>query len=187
MILSDFGSWVSPCRVIPPSMPSQTGRQWCYGLGGAVTWPRWGRGEQGDAACICGFFPRRKPYSLSHLWTLFTDFPGLPSGVSGTVLFPEQSETPVFPLGHPWLSAYLSVDFFPLSPSISSLIPLDLTASQIIAVSSLCASLSVRYMMVYFHTVILCKSDRDWGSSFASFYFSAFTVTPAAALMCGTQ
>lgn len=113
------------------SMQSNSSQQactaeWSYGPGGAVTWPWCEERGQGDTACIYMVFPRPKPYSLSHLWMpppFLTDFPDLPSGASDTVIFPEQSETPVFPLGHPWLSAYLSVNFFPLSPLISSLIP----------------------------------------------------------------
>lgn len=64
------------------------------------------------------FFQSPTPIALHIYGPVFTDFPGLPSGASDAVIFPQQSETPVFPLGHPWLSAYLSMDFFPLSPSI---------------------------------------------------------------------
>lgn len=87
----------------------------------------------------------------------FTDFPDLPSGASATVIFPERSC--VFPLGHQWLCCIpLTVDFFPLSPSISSLIPSDWTR---ISNHSCFSSLSVLRMMVCFHAVTLRKSDSE--------------------------
>lgn len=99
----------------------------------------------------------------------FTYFPDLPSGASATVIFPERSC--VFPLGHQWLCCIpLIVDFFSLSPSISSLIPSDWTR---ISNHSCFSSLSVLRMMVCFHAVTLRKSDGECrGAPLLLFFFN---------------
>ncbi len=131
-----------------------------YGPGVAVSWPECERrGDRHSVHLHTGFFPRPKPYRLIYC-PLFTDFPGLPSGASDTVIFPDQSETQVFPLGHAWLTHCMPL-LSPLSTSISSLILLDYTASQIIAVSSVCASASLLCMTACFHAVLLRKFDGE--------------------------
>lgn len=126
-----------------------------------------------------------KAYSHIHGPSFYWFSRPLPSGASAAVIFPERSQTSVFPLDHPWLACIALSGW--LSPLTSNILSHLFRMNRISCRPRFVPALfSTRRMMVCFHTVTACKSHGgcQWEISHRELC-SVFTVIPSAGLTCG--